>query len=139
MEYKFEDLLKQTGLTIVEGGPFMFEDFGRTWVIVWEDELTAAIHLESHDVIFVECQDMSTREDMYLYMSPKYQEHGDKIYDELAGVKTHYVDDIERVFDIWFKNRDDEGGNTPPPGYQELLVEPTDIPPDEEDAQTQVH
>lgn len=103
---KFEDLVKATGLRIVEGGPFMFEDFGASWVILWEDELTAVFTLEEQEVVFVECNDMDEKGNVYLWMNPKYAEYEKKIYDELADAKTHYCTDVQDVFNVWHKNQE---------------------------------
>jgi len=102
---KFEQLIEATGITIVEGGPFMFDDFGPSWVLLLEDELTATFVLEDKEVIFVECADMVTQKDIYMWMNPKFSEYEKKVYDELSDVTTHRCEDIEEVFAIWHNNK----------------------------------
>ena len=103
---KFEQLIEATGITIVEGGPFMFDDFGPSWVLLFEDELTTTIINETKEVVFVECTDCETRTDVYMWMNPKYSEYEKKVYDELDGAVTHRCEDIEEVFAVWHKNKE---------------------------------
>lgn len=100
------DLMERVGTRIVEGGPFMFEDFGPSWVLLWEDELTATFNSESKELIFVECADMESKDDLYMWMNPKFSDYEKKIYDELADVTTHRVDTLDEVIATWQKNQE---------------------------------
>lgn len=99
------DVIDSVGTRIVEGGPFMFEDFGPSWVLLWEDELTVTFNIESKEIIFVECADMETKEDVYMFMNPKFADFEKKVYDELEDVKTHRVFSLDEVLAVWHKNQ----------------------------------
>lgn len=107
---KFEDLIRATGLRIVEGGPFGYEDFGNAWVLMWEDEMTAVFKLDTQEVVFVEVVDIAesnqAEQTMYMWMNPEYRHFEKKIYQEVSSSVTHQVDDIQEVFNIWHKNQE---------------------------------
>jgi len=106
---KFNDLVNATGLRICEGGPFIFEDFGPSWVLLFEDELTATVVLETQEVVFVEVVDIENsnqaQQNMYMWMNPKFANYEKKIYEEVAGAINHRTENIQDVFDIWHKNQ----------------------------------
>lgn len=104
---KLYDLIDGTGIRIVEGGPFPYEDFGPSWVLGWDDGLTAVFHIESKEIIFVEAHDLETRQDCYTWLNPAYGDmQKNNVYEELADVKTHYVETLQEVFNVWHKNQD---------------------------------
>jgi hypothetical protein len=101
----FQQLIEATGLRIVEGGPFLFEDFGDSWVLQFDDAMTAVFVLETQEVVFVEVTDMATGEDIHMWMNPKFGEYEKKVYDELGDSTTHREEDVQSVFDVWHKNQ----------------------------------
>jgi hypothetical protein len=107
---KFEELIEKTGIGIVEGGPFMFEDFGPAWVLLWEDEMTAVFTMEDKEVVFVEVTDMEksseVHQELYMWMNPKFKDYQKKVYDQLDGqAATNQVLDVDTVFQVWHNNR----------------------------------
>lgn len=101
---KLTDLFELTDITIVEGGQFGWEDFGRAWFLGWDGMLTAVIRLEDQEVCFVECMDMQT-EEFTTWMGTEFRGYDLAKEHDVEGVTNHMVDDIERVFDVWHSNK----------------------------------
>jgi hypothetical protein len=122
---KFNDLIEATGLRIVEGGPFMFEDFGDSWVLQFDDAMTAVFVLETQEIVFVEVTDMETGNELHMWMNPTFGEFEKKIYEEVADMETTRHANVQDVFNVWHKNQD-LYEEMPPEALEQMQIEDSD-------------
>jgi hypothetical protein len=118
----FTQLIEATGLRIVEGGPFMFDDFGESWVLQFDDAMTAVFVLDTQEVVFVEVTDMAVGDEIHMWMNPTYGHLEKKIYDEVADMTTIRHDNIEDVFTVWHNNKS-MVEEMPPEAVEKMQIE----------------
>jgi hypothetical protein len=102
---KLTDLFELTDITVIEGGQFGWDDFGRAWYFSWDGFLSAVVRLDDQEVCFVECMDSQT-EEFTTWMAPQFAGFDLAKEHDVEGITNTMVDNIERVFDVWHKNKE---------------------------------